>query len=203
MPVVYDGRYEIVISYNVLLSSLTLSHKHSFDVKVVGDPIAPGTPFNAIDVEERSGANNALDAFIQDYLDVWTPLLGTATTLEEVILWRYDDEPALTKTYISSNDTVMTTSFSGTSQAAQGSIYTFRNIGGRAPMRMYVMEPNSTGETRQTGTAITGSALAYMDYVVSLASPIVGRNNNFAIAKIAHNRGQNEHLRDLRFRGGV
>jgi len=199
----YDGRYEIEITYNILLSSLTLPHKHTFDVKLEGDPIEPGTSFNDIVVTPRVGGGYELDVFIQDYLDVWTPLLGTATTLEEVLLWRYDDEPALSKTYVATNETVMTTSFTGTSQAAQCNIFTFRNIGGRAPMRMYVMEPNSTGETRQTGSGITGSAAAYMNYVISEASPIVGRNNNYAIARIAVNRGQNEDLRNLRFRGGV
>lgn len=201
MPV-YDGAFELDFIYNVTISSLTLQHHHTFDVNA--DPSAvPGTPFSDVELIEKSGLTTSMPVFIQDYLDVWSPLLGATTTLEDIILWKYDPEPSLAKTFIASLDFTPTLGFTGTSTAAHSGIFTFRSLGGKTPTRMYFMEPNFTGETRSTGSGITGAALAYMNYCIGLTSPIVGRNDNYLVSKIALNRGQNEHLRNLRFRSGV
>lgn len=198
----FDGTFELEFIYNVTISSLTLVHHHTFDVNANRFTV-PGDIFSDIVLTEKSGLDTDMATFIQDYLDVWSPLFGTATTLEDIILWKYDEEPSLAKTFIASLDFTPTLGFTGTAQAAQSGIFTFRSLGGKTPARMYLMEPNFTGETRTVGTAVTGAALAYMDYCISSASPIVARNDQYLVSKIALNRGQNERLRDLRFRGGV
>jgi hypothetical protein len=126
--------------------------------------------------------------------------LGTTTALQEIVLWRYDDEPSQSKIYIASSPTLPTTSFLGTSIAAAGLIMTFRVLGYRYPMRMYIMEGIVSGEQRVPAGSLSGAMLAYANYVISLASPILGRSDNPPIAVIAANAGQNEKLRNLRFR---
>src|SRR6187455_1090208 len=96
----YDGRFEVEIVYKVTISSIGLVHHHTFDVKLTEDP-APGESWDNIGLYEKSGLIVDMPTFIQDYMDVWSALMGTATSLEEIILWRYDDEPATSKVYIS------------------------------------------------------------------------------------------------------
>jgi hypothetical protein len=138
--------------------------------------------------------------FIQDYMDVWSPLHGTGMELGEINLWEYGAEPSQAKIFIASAETLPTNSKAGTSLAAQGAIYTFRTVGYRYPMRMYIMEGNQAGETRNVYGTLTGVAKAYADYVKSTASPIVGRNDDYPVSAIALNLGQNEKLRRIRFR---
>lgn len=202
MSPVYDGLFELEFIYNVLIGTQTLQHRHTFDVAVEASAI-PGMPFSDAKLIEKSGLTVTMPIFIQDYLDVWSPLHGTGMTLEDIILWKYDPEPSLAKTFIASLDFTPTLSQGGSSLPAQGWIATFRSLGGKTPVRMYIMEGNQAGENRVTGAGILTTNLAYMNYVISSASPIVGRNNNYLVSKIAVNRGQNERLRDLRFRSGV
>lgn len=195
----FDGRYEVEWVYSVTISSRTLTHRHSFDVKVVGDP-APGTSFNDVEVTKRVGGGTELDTFCQAYCDVWSPLLGTGTALEEIILWKYDAEPSLSKIFISSLAVLPSTSFGGTPVAAQGAVFTFRQAGYRYPMRMYIMEGMQSGEERYPVSAFGGDNLAYAQFVISEDSVIQGRADVYPIAGIALNLGQNEKLRNLRFR---
>jgi len=195
----YDGLHEVEIIYGVEVDGVTLTHHHTFDVKVIADA-DPGAVFENVELQEKSGLSVFMGTFIQDYMDVWSPLLGTDTALQEIILWKYDDEPSTSKIFIASATTLPTTSFAGTSRPAQGAIFTFRIQGYRYPMRMYVMEGNNTTELRVPYGLLSGANLAYADYVVDPASPIVGRSNGYAIAAIALNAGQNEKLRNLRYR---
>lgn len=195
----FDGRFELDLVYSVTISSQTLTHHHRFDIKLGEDP-EPGTEFGAIGVVPRVGSPIDLDVWLQDYVDVWSPQLGAGTTLEEVILWRYDDEPSLAKIYISSASPLPTMSNAGTPLAAQGSIMTFRIAGYRYPMRMYIMEGIFAGEGRYPVSSLPAEAQDYADFVVAPASPIVGRSDGYPIAAIALNLGQNEKLRNLRFR---
>lgn len=195
----YDGRYEVEIVYGVVIGGVTLIHRHSFDVHMDGDQ-PTGEPFDSYGLLERGGGDVQLGLFIQDYIDVWSPLLGSTTSLEEIILWRYDDEPSTAKIFCASATTLPTTSFTGTAQAAHGVIFTFRVLSYRYPMRMYIMEGGNSGELRVPAASLTGTNAAYKNYVISPASPIWGRSNAAPIAAIAMNSGQNEKLRNLRYR---
>lgn len=195
----YDGTYEIEIVYSVTISGRTLTHRHSFDVMLAFEP-AVGSLFSNIDIVEKSGIDSPLDIFMQDYMDVWSPLLGATTVLEEIILWKYDPEPSEAKIYISSMSPLPTTSFLGTSIAAASTIFTFRVAGYRYPMRMYINEGINSGEARISSGSLSGANLAYANYVVGLTSGIVGRSDGRPVVAIAQNNGQNEVLRRKRFR---
>lgn len=195
----YDGRYEVEIVYGVAVTSRTITHRHTFDVAVDGDPF-PGQEFPSISLLEKSGLSTDMDTFIQDYVDVWSPMLGTTAALQEINLWRYDAEPSQVKVLISSAETLPTPAFTGTSVAASSFIFTFRILGYQFPMRMYIMEVNSSSELRTPYGALTGAPLAYANYVKSAASPIVGRSDGYVNSAIALNAGQNEKLRRIRFR---
>lgn len=195
----YDGRFEIEIVYSVTISGRALTHRHSFDVAVFDAPV-PGQSFDTIELDERIGTPVFANVFMQDYMDVWSPLLGVGTALEEIIMWRYDDEPSESKIYISSMSPLPTTSFLGTPIAAGSTIFTFRVTGYRYPMRMYIMEGINSGEARIAAGSLSGVNLAYANYVIGPSSPINGRSDQYPLAVIAQNNGQNEKLRNLRFR---
>lgn len=195
----YDGRYEVEIKYAVTIASRALNHNHTFDVKTPGD-IDPGVAWADVELVEKSGLTVFIETFIQDYMDVWSALLGVGTALSEINLWRYDPEPSNSRVLVASADTLPTTSFVGTPQAAQGCIFTFRAIGYNFPVRMYIMEGKDAGEQRTVYGALTGVHLAYANYVKSTASPIVGRSDAYIGGAIAMNLGQNEKLRNIRYR---
>lgn len=195
----FDGRYELEWRYGVTISSRTLTHRHSFDVKLAEDP-SPGTDFGAIGAQPRVGEPVDLDVWCQSYWDEASPLLGVGTSLEEIILWKYDDEPSLSKIYISSIATIPTSSYVGVPTAAMGAIFTFRIAGYRYPMRMYFMEGNNVSEERFPYSAFGAENKAYADFVTAGTSIIQGRSDAYPIATIALNLGQNEKLRDLRYR---
>lgn len=195
----YDGRFELEWRYNVTIGTKILTHSHTFDVHMDGDqPV--GEPFESYGLLTKSGADIPLGDFVIDYADVWSPLLGVGTALEEIILWKYDPEPSQAKIFAASASLLPTLSLEALPVAAQGAIFTFRQLGYRYPMRMYIMEGNQAGEERYPSSAFGTFNLEYKNYVIGGTSPIWGRADVPPVAGIALNLGQNEKLRDLRYR---
>lgn len=194
----YDGRVEFVTLYSVTLGGRAFPHRTTFDVSVTGT-ITPGTPFADIPLTQKNGLEITAEQFAVDWADVWATQMGTETSQPSFELWQYEAEPSLNKTFVSAGELAAPVVFSGTAQPAHCQIYTFRSaLGGVA--RLYFMEDRTTLETRVLASALTGTPLQVKNFLVSDNSPVVARDNEYLIAGIALNYGQNEHLRNKRFR---
>lgn len=194
----YDGLFELNVLYDVTISSRALPHRQAFDVKCLSDPAAGAEPED-IDLTQRSGVIMTLREFVEDYATYFASVMGTETSQPSFELWRYDAEPSLSKTFISAFSLLAPIVYSGSGVAAHSRIYTFRTLLGDTA-RLYFMEDKNSLETRVTSGAMTGADLALKNFFTSVNSPVVGRDNNYLIGGIAVNFGQNEKIRNLRFR---
>lgn len=197
----YDGSFELTYYYATTLSSVSIAHRLTIDVKLdfLNLP-AVGSPFSAWPTVLGSGAAGTLDTAANDLLDLLLPFWRPTTEFSRVELWRYGAEPSTDKTFQAVLDLAEPgTSAAGVDVAAQQETMTLRTVNGGI-MRVQLMEPVSSLTSRQNPPFSPAHFDALRSYLVGTAHPFVGRDDSRPLAAIAWGSGQNEKLFRKRFR---
>lgn len=194
----FDGQYEVRLIYTTIPTGFpAMEHKMTFDVLPVTPPTA-GADWDDIALQIRGGgdvdlvsATSALFALIAEFFPV-------TTSFARWELW-YIPEGTTTATFISAKDIGDVGQNASPSRPAGQVTFTFRTIGG-GTARLQMMESSVDGEDALSPPYLD-IAGDLADYVVGLGTPIIGRDNTFVFANIHQNNGQNEKLRNKRYRG--
>ena len=198
MTVNYDGRWELELLYDVVIDGRTLSHRQTYDIHMDAEPEI-GDDFAFIGLLTKSNGDKTLKDWVDDYvLEMVKAPLGTGTSDVLCNLWRYNDEPSIIKVWYSSYNPA-TPAWAGTSQAAEGAIYTFRTLGG-GECRIYFMEIATSFKGRLTRAGLSGDQQDLTDFLCNDDSVVLGRDNEHLSTLIAGNFATNKKLEKKRFR---
>src|SRR5687768_5089647 len=97
----YDGLWELRTFYDTTPSGENqMSHTHTIDVNVVGDPL-PGTAFLDIDCRNRLNGLIDLDSAATTLIGLFQDFLADTSNILRCELWKYDAEPSQNATFIS------------------------------------------------------------------------------------------------------
>lgn len=195
----YDGQYEVNVIYDVTISSRLLTHRMTFDVILEEDPPV-GTPFSDFNVVPRLAANTPLSGAIDELFSLLWENMGTGTSQPVFELYKYDAEPATSKTFISSYESALTFSLGATAAiAAHQTTFTLRSTNGGYG-RIQLMEDAASLETKVLPSASGADRVAVFDFLSSGDGFVVARDGGYFFAGMHCSFGQNEKLKRKRFR---
>lgn len=199
MPVNYDGTYEVEVAYTVTVSSVTIPHRHTFDVALDTIP-TPGQAADTILTAGKDGTSTDLEAYLIAYWGTVADLMGSGTSQPIFTLWQYAPEPSKDKQFICQWALSVPVEYSpNPSVAAHQTTYTFRSALGGV-MRLQFMEDVVNAQNYVLSTSAAGAEQALIQFVLNDNSAILARDNGYIVGGIRVNYGYNEKLTRLRYR---
>lgn len=185
------GQYQLEFLLDGFVSP-TRSHVIRVNCQTVGSP-APGTPANAITMQQRSGATADLATCANQlwgFLRLFYPVTVSAASFT---LWRWATENA--RDFISTSTLALPSGTTGSVQIAAQNTLTFRSASGGIA-KIVLIESNQAGDTR---TALVANASGSFQqrlasYAISGDSILTALDNAFLVSPLRDARGQNEAI---------
>jgi len=189
--------WRVTLFYSVVLSGVTLEHKHNVYVNVT-DGGSPGDAMSDFEVTRRNGTPVALDVAWDDYQDLIEPLWANTANFVRTELWAAPS-PFTDFIFYSTLPIGHAGSGVGTNQAGMGQIVTMRSTDGKSG-RLQYMENQITAAAKDPYPFSNAPSAAIAAWVTGLSSFIYNKNEAWYIAPINNCVEQNEKIWDKRFR---
>ena len=178
----------------------SLQHKQTLSVNMSGTPTPGDAPQN-YSLIQRNNITVDFDQWVEQWLGYLAPFYGTGfASFDRADLW-WSDQTSFDRIFLTTyNPTTVPTGSNSMVQADQQTM-SFRTLGG-GQMRVVTLEASDGIGINQRRGYPTGDTTtnALMAYVISDASPLLGRDTTPPYSAIAISRGQNEVLWRKRFR---
>jgi hypothetical protein len=193
-----DGTYEVRIFYTTVIAGQTLTHRHTFDVVPQNDPI-PGVLPAAVILRSKDGTfTYSLADWLTLYVEEIRPLYNTTSNFVNYELWQYD-ATGKNALYITGGPIALAGLSAGSTVAAQQLTVTYRTQAGYI-LRQQLMEPVLAGDAKDPAPFVSAAVASLALLTLDEATPVVARDNTYAIVALNASLGANEKLWRKRFR---
>lgn len=173
----------------VTYSGVRFPHHMTIPVKYSGTPV-PGTEPT---LANKGGSTTAGLAAMLTFFTTLQPLFKTTVKFGLVEFHTIDPTTGL-DTFIWAGDINLAGTDTGTQQAMEQSVFTFKTVGGTL-YRLYLMETNENPNLKIYPPFTSAIDNDIVDYVTGAASVIYGRGNFFPFAVISKVTKTNDKLR--------
>lgn len=177
-----------------------LQHKQTLSVNMAGTPTPGDAPQN-YSLVQRNNITVDFDAWVEQWLGYLAPFYADHfATFDRADLW-WSDQTSFDRIFLTTYSPTQAPSGSGQQVVADQQTMSFRTLGG-GQMRVVTLEASGGISQNQRSGYPTGDAEtdALMAYVISDASPLLGRDTTPPYSAISISRGQNEVLWRKRYR---
>jgi len=189
------GPYQLEIPY--IIQGFT--HYFHVNCDVIGSPVVGSAPAD-VDMRTKGSGPTPLSTSANLLWATIRPLLSTTTLASTYVLWKFQTTNQ-DRIFISGGDlTAPNGSNVATPTLAWQGVMSFRSGGGNIG-KLQVMEPVIALNGRYPlGGGAIGETVAVKNYLMGSTCIVMARDRSFPVAPLNESFGQNDTLRDKRFR---